>query len=75
VARTQARPWRGEEARRCSGFDHCGVEGGGGGIKGGVEGGSLAYEEGGGIAEVGQPDGTKPRDSTIRVSRRRGYSP
>jgi hypothetical protein len=40
VARTRARPRLGEEARRCSGF-------GGGGVKGGVEGGSPTYEEGG----------------------------
>jgi hypothetical protein len=61
-------------ARRCSGFGDGGVEGGG--VKGGVEGGSPAYEEGGGGgAEVGQPDDTKPRDSMIRVLRRRGYSP
>jgi hypothetical protein len=66
--------------RRCSGFSNGGIEGGGGGIegggvKGGVEGGSPTYEEGGGDVEVGQPDDAKPRDSAIRVSRRRGYSP
>jgi hypothetical protein len=65
--------------RWCSGFSDGGIEGGGGGIKGGgvkggVEGGSPAYEEGGG-AEVEQPKGVKPRDSAIRVSHRRGYSP
>jgi hypothetical protein len=59
--------------RRCSGFVDSGVEGGG--VKGGVEGGSSAYEEGGDGTEVGQPDGAKPRDCAIRVSRQRGYSP
>jgi hypothetical protein len=38
-------------AQRCSSFGDGGVEGGG--IRGGVEGGSPAYEEGGGGAEVG----------------------
>jgi hypothetical protein len=38
---------------------------------GGVEGGGG---EGGG-GEVGQHDGAKPNVTTIRVSRRRGYSP
>jgi hypothetical protein len=41
-------------AWRCSDFDDDGVEGGG--VKGGVEGGSPAYEEGGDNFEVGQPD-------------------
>jgi hypothetical protein len=73
--------WRTKKvARWCSGFSDGGVEGGdgdveGGGIKGDVEGGSPAYEEGGGGAKVGQADGAKPRDSAIRVSRQRGYSP
>jgi hypothetical protein len=66
--------------RRCSGFGDDSVVGGGsgievGGIKGGIEGGSPVYEEGSGGAEVGQPDGAKPRDSAIRVSRWRGYCP
>jgi hypothetical protein len=56
-----------------------GVEGGGGGaeVEGGVEGGS-GVEGGcseGGSTKVGQPDGAKPYFATIRVSRRRGYSP
>jgi hypothetical protein len=60
-------------ARRCSAFGDSGVKGGG--INGGVEGDSPVYEEGSGGTEVGQPDGTKPRDFAIRVSRQRGYSP
>jgi hypothetical protein len=58
-------------AWRCSSFGDGGVEG----SDDDVEGGSPAYEEGGGDAKVGQPDGAKPRDSAIRVSRWRGYSP
>jgi hypothetical protein len=57
----------------CSGFGDGCIEGGS--AKGGVKDGSPAYEEGGGGAEVGQPDGAKPRDSAIKVSRRWGYSP
>jgi hypothetical protein len=41
-------------ARRCSGLSDSSVKGGG--INGGVEGDSPAYEEGGGGTEVGQPD-------------------
>jgi hypothetical protein len=65
AARTRAWPWHGEE-RRHGGApasatpttrEAVGVEGGS--VKGVVEGGSPAYEEGG--AEVGQPDSAKPK--------------
>jgi hypothetical protein len=60
-----------------------GVEGGGGGAElgSGVEGGGGGGTElgggveGGGGTEVGQPDGAKLNFTTIRVSRRWGYSP
>jgi hypothetical protein len=66
---------------RASGIWGRGVEGGGVGAEVGasVEGGGSGAEVGGGVegggVEVGQPDGTKPNFTAIRVSRRRGYSP
>jgi hypothetical protein len=72
--------WWGQRRSRGWGWRRRGIEGGGGGTKGGgIEGGSAGAEVGSGIegggAEVGQPDGVKPNFTVIRVSRRRGYSP
>jgi hypothetical protein len=54
---------------RASGIWGCGMEGGGSGAE---VGGGI---NGGGDAEVGQPDGAKPNFTMIRVLRRWGYSP
>jgi hypothetical protein len=56
-----------------------GVEGGdtevGSGVKGGDGGAEVGGSVEGGGAAVGQPDHTKPKFTTIRVSRWWGYSP
>jgi hypothetical protein len=66
AARTRARPRHGEEAWWCYGFGDDSVEGGD--VKGGVVGGSPAYEEGG----VGRSSGGE--DSGSATTRRGGMA-
>jgi hypothetical protein len=71
---------RGVEGARWSGVGRSRARGRTSGIWGrDVEGGGSGTEVGGGVegvggAEGGQHDGAKPKFTTIRVSRRRGYS-